>query len=82
MDQKEFIPFLAILSHQCLKGFHGGCFNLLEPIERIHASNGIKDIVALCHLHWGEVARSFGNTGFICHVIVSRLSVLDQDRWR
>ena len=62
--EEEFIAFFAILTHEGGEVLHGRGFYLAVSVEGIDLAYGIEDIVALCHLNGGEVARSFGDGGF------------------
>ena len=66
--EEQFIALLAVLAHQRLECFHCRRLYLLEAIELVHLLDGVEDIVTLGHLHRGEVARSFGNAWFVCHI--------------
>ena len=65
--EEKFVALLTVLTHQRTERFHCWRLYLLEAIELVHLFDGVEDIVTLRHLHRGEVARSFGNTWFLCH---------------
>ena len=66
--KQQFITLLTILTHQGAESFHRRGLYLLEAIELINLLDGVENIIALSHLHWREVARSFRNTWFLCHI--------------
>ena len=69
--KQQFVALFAVFTHQCAEGFHSGGLYLLKAVELIHLFDGIKNIIALRHLHWRKVTRSFRNTWFLCHLLLS-----------
>ena len=65
--EEQLVALLAVLTHQRSECLHRWCLYLLEAVELVNAADGVEDIVALCHLHRGEVARSFRDRWFLCH---------------
>ena len=66
--EEELIAFLSIFAHEGGEVFHCRCLYLLKAIEGEHRFDGVKNIVTACHFELTEVTRSFGNTGFLCHI--------------
>ena len=65
--EEQLVALFAVLTHQRAESFHRRRLYLLETIELIHLFDGIEDIVALGHLHRGEITRALRNTWF-CHI--------------
>ena len=66
--EKEFISFLSVFAHEGGEVLHCRCLYLLKAIEGEHRFDGVKNIITACHFELTEVTRSFGNTGFLCHI--------------
>ena len=74
--EQQLITFLAIFTHQRLKGFHSRCFYLLESIECIYILNGIKDVIAFRHFDRSEIASTLWNTWFLSHLLLFYIKCL------
>ena len=58
--EDELIAFFAVLAHQCLDVFDGGCFQRLEAVALVYRLYDADDVFALAHVSRQKVAHAAG----------------------
>ena len=65
--EQQFVAFLAVFAHQRTDILHCRSLDLLEAIQREHAFDRVKDIIAARHFQLSEITCAFRYTWFLCH---------------
>ena len=68
--EQQLVSFVAVLAQQRGEVFHRRGFERLESAGAEYAFYRVENVSAFDHLFGTEVACSFGNGWFLCHVSV------------